>query len=97
MTDAHPVVVPRTHHPRGCHRGMLDHRHKDEVMWVTEIDDKNRCQVKPLDDVMEHEDHHKCPCGPQLILMRAGAGQCHHIHTRWMVKHHSVDGREHNE
>ncbi|PXY21406.1 hypothetical protein BAY60_25645 [Prauserella muralis] len=51
--------------------------------------------VAPIDDLVGHEvdgPHAECPCGPEVEHQDTdGAGD------RWLVTHHSLDGREQAE
>jgi hypothetical protein len=48
----------------------------------------------PVDDVVEHdtEDDTGCVCGPDAELVENPDGP-----DGWLIKHHSLDGREINE
>ena len=48
--------------------------------------------VLPINDLIEHETTGSCPCGPdEQLVQRDGEPD------RWMVVHHSLDGRELHE
>lgn len=48
--------------------------------------------VIPVGDLIEHETTDTCPCGPTDQPVRRDDGS-----VRWLVIHHSLDGREHSE
>lgn len=48
--------------------------------------------VIPLNDLIEHDTTGTCPCGPADQPVRRDDGS-----IRWLVVHHSLDGREHTE
>ena len=45
--------------------------------------------VVPVGDLIEHETTDECPCGPEQRLVKRDDGS-----ARWLVVHHSLDGRE---
>ncbi len=49
--------------------------------------------VSPLDDLIEHDtDGGDCPCGPRTEPVQRDDGS-----YGWIIVHHSLDGREHEE
>lgn len=47
----------------------------------------------PVNDLIEHETvGDDCPCGPDIEPVRRGDGS-----LGWLIKHHSLDGREAHE
>lgn len=53
-------------------------------MWA--VMDGIDVHVMPVDDLIAHENHADCICGPDV-----------EIHDRWLYVHHSLDGREQHE
>lgn len=51
--------------------------------WLT-THREDGVHVVPLDDVVQHEFHEDCICGPTPEL----------VQITWMYTHHSADGRE---
>lgn len=49
--------------------------------------------VLPVNDLIEHVDEGEdCPCGPDVEAVFREGGS-----NGWLIKHHSLDGREANE
>lgn len=48
--------------------------------------------VEPINDLIEHEDHDGCPCGPDSEAVFRADGS-----NGWLITHHSLDGRETRE
>lgn len=48
--------------------------------------------VYPVDDLVEHNTNgDDCVCGPTWVLLNDGEGDV------WLLRHHSLDGREMRE
>lgn len=49
--------------------------------------------VTPTDDLVEHDTSSDgaCVCGPDTELVQSDDGD------KWLIRHHSLDGREENE
>lgn len=45
--------------------------------------------VIPVDDVIEHERHHDCPCAPTAEPVEREDGS-----TGWQLVHRALDGRD---
>lgn len=58
------------------------------------VDDPDHVYVHPLGDLIDHhlDSDGTCVCGPTPELIDDGAGG-----DRWMLTHHSLDGREQKE
>lgn len=55
----------------------------------------NILHVSPVGDVIEHDrasDEPDCLCGPDVLPVKRDDGS-----MGWLIVHHSLDGREHNE
>lgn len=50
--------------------------------------------VYPIDDLTEHDtsDNGDCPCGPETQAVERDDGS-----MSWVLTHHALDGREHDE
>lgn len=48
--------------------------------------------VRPLRDLVDHTLTEDCVCGPTIEPVRRADGS-----VWWLVRHHSLDGREHRE
>jgi hypothetical protein len=48
--------------------------------------------VVPVDDLIAHETTEDCVCGPTNEPVPRADGS-----TAWVIVHHSLDGREHDE
>lgn len=57
--------------------------------WITRFG--NPTEVIPLNDVVEHCEGGDCVCGPAAEVFPGPGGD------RWLLVHHSADGRESRE
>lgn len=48
--------------------------------------------VLPVNDLIDHEESDVCVCGPEVEPVEREDGS-----MGWLVKHHSLDGRETHE
>ena len=48
--------------------------------------------VIPIGDLVDHATTSECPCGPRDQSVKRDDGS-----VRWLVVHHSLDGREQGE
>ena len=48
--------------------------------------------VVPVGDLIEHATTDECPCGPRGQSAKRDDGS-----VRWLIVHHSLDGREQSE
>lgn len=49
----------------------------------------DEAHVMPNNDLIEHECHDECPCGPTVEPVQRQDGS-----VGWLYVHHSLDGRE---
>jgi len=52
----------------------------------------NTAHVVPKDDLILHVPNEDCSCGPEMIPLSKADGS-----MGWVIRHHSLDGRERNE
>lgn len=72
------------HAPR-CHCTAEAHHPRCACNWA------RYTHVHPVDDLMDHELHPDCPCGPTPKLEPTDHGD------RWLLIHYALDGREASE
>ncbi|WP_280412553.1 hypothetical protein [Nocardia asiatica] len=64
----------------------------DRKLWVVQrIPGGSEVHVHPLDDLIEHTPN-DCVCGPETEPIPRSDGT-----YGWLITHHSLDGREHQE
>lgn len=61
------------------------------MRWAA-VETPDGAHVLPIGDVVEHVESDDCVCGPTSEVVECSAGG-----TAWLVTHHSLDGREHQE
>lgn len=58
--------------------------------WLSTIDTLDgAAHVLPVDDLIDHERHDGCICGPRSDPVERDDGS-----IAWVVLHHALDGRE---
>lgn len=70
---------------------MSDQAGETTARWAC-VEAADAVHVVPIDDVVEHDLHGDCACGPtQERVDHSGGGDA------WLTVHHSLDGREATE
>ena len=62
------------------------------MTWAVILAGPDSAHVVPIADLVEHEVNDDCVCGPSPLPTERGDGS-----LAWVIKHHSLDGREHQE
>ncbi|MFG3051894.1 hypothetical protein ACGFZP_13215 [Kitasatospora sp. NPDC048239] len=60
--------------------------------WMVVQSTDAEVHAYPLDDLIVHDLHDACPCGPRQRTEQSADGS-----QMWVVTHHSLDGRERHE
>lgn len=60
-----------------------------DTRWIAERTEPGVVHVRPLGDLMEHEESPDCWCGPRAELVRSDDGP-----DGWLHVHAALDGRE---